>query len=119
MFRDLSGKEFKKIFIACGYVDLRKGISGLSDLINYHYNLDPLEKGVLFLFCGRRANVIKGLLWEGDGYLLFTKTLSHGRFHWPRNTDELKALSPREFQLLISGFSLSAFRKAGRKVSAA
>ncbi len=55
----------KKIIIACGRTDLRKGIDGLAQLIGTKYDLNPFEKDILFLFCGNRCDRIKGLLWEG------------------------------------------------------
>ena len=55
----------KKIIIACGRTDLRKGIDGLAQLIGTKYDLNPFEKDVLFLFCGSRGDRIRGLLWEG------------------------------------------------------
>ena len=45
----------KKIIIACGRTDLRKGIDGLAQLIGTKYDLNPFEKDVLFLFCGSRV----------------------------------------------------------------
>lgn len=65
MFNDAKGAEFKKVVIACGYTDGRLGINGLSSLISLHYKLDPYEKGILFLFCGRRKDRCKAILWEG------------------------------------------------------
>ena len=62
---------FRKIYIAAGYTDLRRGIDGLASIIKFNFQLDPYEKDILFLFCGRRSDRIKGLVWEGDGS--FTK----------------------------------------------
>ena len=52
----------RRIVLACGTVDLRKGIDGLATIIGDRYKQDPFEKGTLFLFCGRRSDRIKGLL---------------------------------------------------------
>lgn len=79
---------FSKVYIATGYSDLRKGIDGLANVIKFQFELDPFQKDVLFLFCGRRTDRIKGLVWEGDGFLLLYKRLNVGRFHWPRNAAE-------------------------------
>ena len=65
MLNDLDAARFKKIYIACGYTDLRNGIDGLARVIQEEFALDPFQKNTLFLFCGRRADRIKGLLWEG------------------------------------------------------
>ena len=56
---------FRKIYIAAGYTDLRRGIDGLASIIKFNFQLDPYEKDILFLFCGRRSDRIKGLVWEG------------------------------------------------------
>ena len=42
-------------------------------------------QNALFLFCGRRKDRIKGLYWEGDGFVLLYKRLESGSFQWPRN----------------------------------
>ena len=55
---------FRKIYIAAGYTDLRRGIDGLASIIKFNFQLDPYEKDILFLFCGRRSDRIKGLVWE-------------------------------------------------------
>ena len=73
MLNDAAG--IRRVVLACGYVDLRKGIDGLSMIIGDRYHQNPFEKGTLFLFCGRRSDRIKGLLWMGDGFLLLYKTL--------------------------------------------
>lgn len=68
MFKDPSA--YKKIYLACGYTDLRFGIDGLAQQVECVFQLDPFDEGTLFLFCGRKKNRVKGLLWEGDGFLL-------------------------------------------------
>lgn len=60
------GTGLKKVVIACGRTDLRKGIDGLAQLIGTKYALNPFKKVVLFLFCGSRGDRIRGLLWEGE-----------------------------------------------------
>ncbi len=60
----------------------------------------------LFLFCGRSASKIKGLLWEGDGFLLLYKRVESGHFSWPQSSDELRAMDARQFDWLMKGFSI-------------
>lgn len=76
MLEDAAG--IRRVVIACGYVDLRKGIDGLSMIIGDRYHQNSFEKGTLFLFCGRRSDRIKGLLWMGDGFLQLYKRLEAG-----------------------------------------
>ncbi len=92
-----------RFVIACGYTDLRKGIEGLSQLIESQFQMDPFEKDVLFLFCGRRSDRIKGLLWEGNGFLLLYKRLESGSFSWPRTPKEAEAITKGEYRMLMKG----------------
>lgn len=87
MFNDAT--NFKRIFIACGYTDLRRGIDGLAATIKNDFHMDPYEQGNIFLFCGRRTDRMKALVYEGDGFVLAYRRLANGRFQWPRNQDEV------------------------------
>ena len=105
----LNDGNFNKVIICCGKVDLRRGIDGLSAYVRLNYGLEPLEKGTLFLFCGTRSDRIKGLLWEGDGYLLMYKRLSKGsKFQWPRNPAEARMINSEQFRRLMDGFSIDS-----------
>ena len=86
MLGDISGVEH--IYLACGYTDLRRGIDGLAQLVQQQFSLDPFSNS-LFLFCGRRCDRIKALLWEGDGFVLLYKRIEHGGFQWPRTAQEM------------------------------
>lgn len=67
------------VYLACGYTDLRCGIDGLAGLMQTQFRLDPFQNA-LFLFCGRRKDRIKGLYWEGDGFVLLYNWLDSGSF---------------------------------------
>ena len=99
---------FEKIFIATGYTDLRRGIDGLASTIKFQFNLDPFQKNILFLFCGKRTDRIKGLVWEGDGFLLLYKRLNIGAFSWPRNKEEAMEITTEQFQMLMHGLEIVA-----------
>ena len=71
MLKDLSAAN---IYIVCGHTDMRKSIDGLAAIVQQQFKLD-LFSDSLFLFCGRRRDYLKALLWEGDGFLLFYKRL--------------------------------------------
>lgn len=102
------GRGFKKIYLATGYTDLRRGIEGLAGIIRFQFELDPYDRNTLFLFCGRRCDRIKALLWEGDGFLLMYKRLDNGAFNWPRSKAEAVTISEDQFQMLMQGLEIIA-----------
>ena len=101
MLEDAAG--IRRVVVACGYVDLRKGIQGLAQIVSDNYGLNPFERGTLFLFCGRRTDRIKGLLWTGTGYLLLYQRWEDGRLCWPRSKQEAADITEEQFHLLMSG----------------
>ncbi len=104
MLNDAS--SFEKVYVACGYSDLRRGIDGFAALVQQDFKLNPFQPGALFLFCGRKTDRIKGLLWEGDGFLLLYKRLESGRFQWPRTEEEVKAITPQQYKWLMEGIAI-------------
>lgn len=95
----------RRIVLACGTVDLRKGIDGLAMIIGDRYKQNPFEKGTLFLFCGRRSDRIKGLLWMGTGFCLLYMRLEAGSFSWPRTTAQAADLTEEQFRYLMLGLN--------------
>ncbi len=106
MLRDADFNSFAAVYLVCGFTDLRLGIDSLAAIIETRYHLPIFVPNTLFLFCGKRANRIKGLCWEGDGFLLLTKRVESGRFSWPRSSAEARALSSQQFSWLMQGFSI-------------
>ena len=100
----MSDFSVSKVYLACGYTDLRRGIDGLATIIEQQFKLDPCSDA-LFLFCGRRTDRIKALWFSGDGFVLFYKRLNNGSFQWPRSKDELKLLTPQSFRWLMEGLA--------------
>lgn len=103
MFDNATG--FDHIYLAVGYTDLRLGIDGFISLIRNTYHLDPYENS-LFIFCGRRSDRIKAILWEGSGFCMMYKRLETGRYQWPRSGSELEDLTEQQFRWLTEGLSL-------------
>lgn len=103
MLGDITVAE--NIYIACGYTDMRKSIDGLASVVQEQFHLDPFSKS-LFLFCGKRRDRMKVLLWEGDGFVLLYKRLENGSFKWPRKESEVKPISWQEFRRLMEGLEL-------------
>lgn len=98
---------FKEIYIVCGRTDLRSGIDRLAALIKTKCGNNVFKSDVLYLFCGRRTDRIKGLVWENDGFLLLIKRLSENKFIWPRNEDDVKQLSQQQFEWLMAGLTIA------------
>jgi len=93
-----------KVHLAFGFIDMRKGIDGLAMLVQAVLRQDPFS-GHLFVFRGRKANLIKIVYWDGTGLCLFTKRLEQGVFLWPPDVDpgETLALSSEQLSMLIDG----------------
>ena len=103
MLKDFTGAE--KVYIACGYTDLRRGIDGLAAMVQLEFGLEPFTD-TLFLFCGRRRDRIKALYWEGDGFLLLYKRLESGVFQWPRSESEARQLTRQQYRWLMEGLAV-------------
>ena len=103
MLEDAAG--IRRVVLACDTVDLRKGIDGLATIIGDKYGQNPFEKGTLFLFCGKRSDRCKGLLWMGTGFLLLYKRFEAGRLSWPRNTQEAADLTEEQYKYLMMGLN--------------
>ena len=91
-----------KILLACQPVDFRNGIDGLAALCRQALAHDP-QAGALFVFCSRRGHAIKCLTYDGQGFWILQKRLSHGRFTgWPQaGSSAALRLDPHQLHLLL------------------
>ena len=89
-----------------GCTDLRRGIDGLAAIIKNQFNLNPYEIGNIYLFCGKRSDRMKALVYEGDGFVLAYKRLADGRFLWPRNEAEVLHISEQQYRWLMDGLAI-------------
>jgi transposase len=90
------------IWLVAGFTDLRKGLDGLSALVQSRLNENPFN-GSLYIFRGRRGDKIKVLWYSHDGLCLFYKRLSDGRFVWPQVTGGTVAMSAAQLAMLLEG----------------
>jgi len=90
------------IWIAAGVTDLRRGFTGLSAVAQTVLEQDPYS-GHVFVFRGRRGDLIKLLWWDGDGLCLFAKRLERGRFIWPKAEKGAVSLSRAQLSMLLEG----------------
>lgn len=103
MLGDITVAE--KIYIACGYTDMRKSIDGLAAIVQQQFHMSPYDSAI-FLFCGRKRDRLKVLMWEPTGFILLYKRLENGHFQWPRSESELKPISWEQFKWLMSGLKI-------------
>jgi transposase len=91
-----------QIWIAAGLTDLRRGFTGLSAIVQVKLEQDPFN-GHVFVFRGRRGDLIKVLWWDGDGLCLFAKRLERGRFVWPQAESGTVSLTRAQLSMLLEG----------------
>lgn len=101
-----SAKEFENVFIHRADVDMRRGINGLSEIVQMAA-MGNLAGKNLFVFAGRRKNSIKVLYFDRSGFCLWQKRLDQERFPWPKKlTDDVVRLTPEQFGWLLEGFDV-------------
>lgn len=91
-----------RIWLAAGCTDLRKGMDGLSALVQTTLHESPYS-GHIFVFRGRRGDKVKVLWHCGDGVCLFCKRLSDGRFVWPQTQSGAVSMSAAQLSMLLEG----------------
>ena len=94
--------------------DMRKAINGLAEIVQNQYNLNPYESAA-FLFCGRKADRMKCLYWDGTGFLLLYKRLENGQYQWPKTAHEVRSISEQQLRWLLEGLVIDQ-PKAVREV---
>ena len=91
-----------RIWIAAGVTDMRRGFDGLSAQVQTVLNEQPFS-GHVFVFRGRRGDIVKLLWFDGDGLCLFSKRLERGRFIWPQATEGTVCLTRAQLSMLLEG----------------
>lgn len=91
-----------RIWLAAGVTDMRRGMDGLAAFVQSALAENPFS-GHVFIFRGRRGDLVKLLWWSGDGLCLFVKRLERGRFVWPQAKEGSIHLSPAQLSMLLEG----------------
>jgi transposase len=91
-----------KIWLACGITDMRRGMDSLAAQVQQKLAADPFS-GQVFVFRGRRGDLIKILWWDTEGLCLFMKRLERGRFVWPRASEGAVHLSAAQLAMRLEG----------------
>lgn len=91
-----------RVWLAAGVTDMRKGMDGLAALVQTALAENPFS-GHVFVFRGRRGDLVKLLWFDGDGVCLFAKRLERGRFVWPQAASGSVSLSAAQLSMLLEG----------------
>ena len=91
-----------RIWLVAGVTDMRRGMDGLAALVQTALSENPFN-GHVFVFRGRRGDLLKVLWWSGDGLCLFAKRMERGRFVWPQATSGSVCLSRAQMSMLMEG----------------
>ncbi|HFD2071559.1 IS66 family insertion sequence element accessory protein TnpB [Serratia marcescens] len=93
-----------RIWIVAGITDMRNGFNGLASQVQNTLRDNPFS-GQVFIFRGRRGDMIKVLWADADGLCLFTKRLERGRFVWPVARNGKIHLTPAQLAMLLEGIN--------------
>ena len=91
-----------RVWIATGHTDMRRGMNGLALQVQQGLKRDP-HAGDLFVFRGRRGDLIKILWHDGLGMSLYAKRLERGRFIWPSPADGVVAITAAQLGYMLEG----------------
>jgi len=106
-----------RVWLATGHTDMRKGFDGLTLLVQERLSRDP-HSGHLFVFRGRRGDLLKVLWYDGQGTCLFAKRLERGRFLWPSPADGAVTITPAQLGYLLEGIDWRMPQKTWRPSAA-
>ena len=93
-----------QIWLAAGVTDMRRGMHGLAATVQTVL-VENLYAGHVFIFRGRRGDLVKLLWWSGDGLCLFAKKLERGKFVWPLATSGTVCLTQAQLSMLLEGIN--------------
>lgn len=106
-----------RVWLAAGVTDMRKGFATLAAQAEQTLKQDPFA-GHMFVFRGRRGDLIKVIWWDGQGACLFSKRLEKGRFVWPSPADGKVSVTPAQLAMLLEGIDWRAPQRTWRPLTA-
>ena len=101
------------VWLAAGVTDMRKGFNGLSAMAETVLQEDPYS-GHVFVYRGRKGDLIKVIWWDGQGACLFSKRLEAGRFVWPSAKSGKVTLSQAQLSMLLEGIDWRLAKRTWR-----
>jgi transposase len=106
-----------RVWLAAGVTDMRTGFNSLAAKVQTVLERDPFS-GHVFVFRGKRGDLLKVLWWSGDGLCLLMKRLEKGRFVWPQATSGTVLLSSAQLSMLLEGIDWRQPTRTARPTSA-
>ena len=91
-----------RVWLAVGHTDMRRGMNGLALQVQEAMKCDP-HAGDLYVFRGRRGNLVKILWHDGLGMSLYAKRLEHGKFIWPSPVNGMITISAAQLAYMLDG----------------
>ena len=101
-------KQMPEIYLYRAPVDFRKQANGLALLVEQELGCNPFS-GALYAFTNRQRNIVKCVMWEDNGFVMYYKALAEEKFKWPKPADELLALTGEQINWLLDGYDISLF----------
>lgn len=102
-----------RIWLATQATDLRKSFDSLAEVVRQQLHGDPLS-GQLFVFRNRRADRVKLLYWDEDGFVLVYKRLEAGTFRFPQDEAAGVEIRAADLQMLLDGVDLESVQRGKR-----
>ena len=106
-----------RVWLAAGVTDMRRGFNTLAAQAEQFLSEDPFS-GHLFVFRGRRGDLLKIIWWDTQGACLFSKRLERGRFVWPAARDGKVSLTAAQLAMLLEGIDWRIPQRTWRPLKA-
>jgi len=101
--------DLPNIYLYRQSVDFRKSFRGLAAIVELELGHNVFD-GCLYAFTNRRRDKIKCLFWESNGFVLYYKSLSEEKFHWPAVSDTIVSLTVQEINWLLDGYDIAQLK---------